>query len=102
MSESSDTLNQLKQSLESLDFALKSGRMGTWDINLETNKVTCSPEMLELWGIKPEEFTGERSLLQAKINPSDIDHMRVLQNNAIDNAGIYELEYRIYPSPGVE
>lgn len=96
------TLHQLKQSLDSLDFALKSGRMGTWDVNLETNTITCSPKMLKLWGIKPEEFNGDRDLLQSKVHPADVDNMQTLLSQAIKNGSVYELEYRIHPSPGVE
>lgn len=92
---------QLKQSRDSLAFALQSGRMGTWDINLETDTVSCSPEMLALWNISPSEFQGHRPVLQAKVHPDDLQTMTKAINTAIQNDQIYEFEYRIIPSPGV-
>jgi signal transduction histidine kinase len=94
--------DQLRQSRESLLFALESGRMGTWDIDLATGAITCSELMLALWGISPGTFRGERAQLQGKVHPDDIDEMRSAIDDAIRNRGTYELEYRILPSPGVE
>lgn len=92
---------RLKQSRESLDFALQSANMSTWDIDLTNNTVSCSPEMLKLWGITPQEFTGHRSILQTKVHPEDREKMSTAINQAIQNHDIYELEYRIIPSPGI-
>ncbi len=98
----SDVEHQLKQSRESLEFALQSGRMGTWDINLETRTVQCSKEMLELWGVSADEFNGQRSVLQSKVHPDDVQMMNAAIDAAIHSDQIYELEYRILPSPGVQ
>lgn len=87
---------------ESLDFALQSGRMGTWDIDLKTGKINCSKVHLDLWGVHPDEFTHERSQLQKKVHPEDLQEMRSLIDYAIENRSIYEFEYRIHPVPGVE
>jgi PAS domain S-box-containing protein len=92
---------QLKQSQESLEFALQSGRMGTWDIDLESSTITCSHEMLELWGVEGE-FNGDRSTLQKKVHPDDVEMMKKTIDKAIEQNTIYELEYRIIPSPGIE
>jgi len=100
MSYSHDPFIQLKHSQESLEFALQSGRMGTWDIHLETNIVSCSKEMLNLWGVPAESFKCQRSMLQSKVHPEDIDMMNFAINHAIKNGTIYELEYRIIPTPG--
>jgi two-component system sensor histidine kinase VicK len=93
---------QLRQSQESLEFALQSAQMGTWDINLGSKTISCSKEMLDLWGVSPKEFCEERSILQSKVHSADIQKMNTAINSAINNRTIYELEYRIMPSPGVE
>lgn len=93
---------ELKHSQESLKFALQSGRMGTWDINLVTKKLSCSQEMLDLWGMAAAEFNGERSIFQDKVHPDDLEHMRAMIDEAILNNSVYELEYRIHPRPGEE
>lgn len=94
-----DINDQLRQSEESLAFALESGKMGTWDIDLKSNLVRCSPEMLRLWGYRPEEFNGDRALLQKKVHPEDLPRMVEAINVSIKKQSIYELEYRIYPTP---
>ncbi len=101
-SKSSRIAAQLQQSRERLDFALQSGRMGTWDLDLSTRTVSCSPEMLALWGVSPEEFQGQRTALQSKVHPDDLPRMNEAIEAAIQSSQIYELEYRITPSPGVE
>lgn len=85
---------------ESLAFALQSGRMGTWDINLETNTVQCSEEMLSLWGLTASEFHGDRSVLQKRVHPDDLPVMIAAINDAIEKRTTYELEYRIFPFHG--
>lgn len=97
-----ETELQLKLSRESLEFALESGGMGTWEINLQNDTVICSKEMLDLWNIRPEEFNGLRSQLQEKVHPADVTRMQTAIETAIRTKSIYEFEYRIYPSPGIE
>ncbi|WPU64334.1 sensor histidine kinase [Peredibacter starrii] len=92
----------MKQSQKNLDFALQSGRMGTWEIDLVTNVVKCSNEMLYLWGVNSNEFDGDRSILQSRVHPDDLEKMRAAIDKAIANEVIYEMEYRIFPFPGLE
>lgn len=87
----------LMEGQKSLEFALESGRMGTWDINLKDNTVNCSPEMLKLWNIT--NFDGKRSTLQNKVHPEDVVLMRNAIKSAVDSGSIYEHEYRIIPAP---
>ena len=93
---------ELEQSRESLNFALKSAGMGTWDIDLVNDTVQCSKEMLDLWEVGPEEFNGQRSILQSKVHPDDVENMRKAIDTAIQNRSIYELEYRILLSNQVQ
>lgn len=90
----------LRTNLENLEFALQSGKMGTWDIDLETGKVSCSAEMLELWGVTQKEVEYDRSILQEKVHPEDVDRMREAIDLAIKHGHVYELQYRIVPRPG--
>lgn len=101
MDDTRELEQQLRQSRESLDFALKSGRMGTWDIDLKKRVVICSQEMLDLWGVDAKTFTGERSILQSKVHPDDKQIMIDAIDEAIRTHSIYELEYRIFPQPGM-
>lgn len=91
-----------RQGQESLNFALQSGKMGTWEIDLKNNSLNCSAEMLELWNVTTSEFFDQRSILQEKVHPQDLDHMKSSIGFAIKNESVYELEYRILPRPGEE
>jgi len=88
------------QNNESLEFALESGRMATWEFDLKTNEISCSKRMLELWGIEPHEFKNHRSIFQNKVHPDDLARMKAKIDEAIKNQSIYELEYRIIPRSG--
>lgn len=96
-----DAFFKLQQSQERLAFALQSARMGTWDIDLAQGIVNCSPEMLQLWGVDPTTFNGDRHFLQSKVHPDDLQPMQKAIDQAIANESIYEMSYRIFPSPGV-
>ena len=75
--------------------------IGTWEIDLKQDTITCSRGMLELWGIEPEELKGNRQALQAKVHPDDLEGMKLAIDIAIIECSIYELEFRIIPEPGV-
>jgi PAS domain S-box-containing protein len=94
--------SELERSQDSLIFALESARMGTWEIDLRNNRVYCSATMLSLWGVDPKDFHGDRSILQSKVHPDDLDEMIKAITFAIENRSIYELEYRICPTAGEE
>lgn len=94
------TDKQIKFVHENLEFALQSGRMGTWDIHLEDGSISCSQEMLDLWGVTAHDYANRRSILQSKVHPEDLALMNAAINNAIEGNGIYELAYRLVPKPG--
>jgi PAS domain S-box-containing protein len=93
---------QNKELENSLAFALESVKLGTWDIDLENDTVRCSQEMLSLWEIDPKTFNGNRNLLQEKVHREDREVMVYAINDAIEKRAIYEIEYRIFPRPGME
>lgn len=90
----------IRPSQENIEFALQSVLMGFWEVDIENNTVNCSREMLDLWAITPEDFTGNRTQLQAKVNEHDRILMVIEIEEAIKNDSIYDMEYRIHPVPG--
>lgn len=100
MSDSSQPFIQIMHTQESVEFALESVRLGTWEVDLATDKIMCSLEMLKMWGIHPEDFHGERSLLQVKVHDEDRIKMIKEIEEAIEKDSVYDLEYRIHPTPG--
>ncbi len=95
-------IHELVLSEETLAFALNSAKMGTWEVDLQTDEVTASPGMLELWNVGANEYQRKRDVLQSKVHPADIEVMRATMDLAIQTGQVFDLEYRIRPSPGEE
>lgn len=93
---------KLKKNHEHLVFTLQSASMGTWEVDLKTNKLTISPEMMAIWNISEQEFNGNREVFQSKVHPEDLNRMKAAIAFAIKNDTVYELQYRIFPTPDVE
>jgi hypothetical protein len=58
--------------------------------------------MLDLWNVRAADMNGDQKLLHDKINPEDLPLMKEAINLAIKTRGIFQFEYRLYPSPGQE
>lgn len=65
-----------------LHLALKAGRVGVWEHDFRTGKVTWSDTYEALWGLKPGEFSGRLTDVLGRIHPDDrtwcISHIETL------------------------
>lgn len=84
---------------EKIRLALKAGRMGTFEIDLDTGRVDCSPERLEIFGVDPGSFDGRLETLDRLIHPDDLARVRQRRDNAL-TSGSYESEFRILRPDG--
>lgn len=94
--------NEFNLSPECVKFALESVGMGTWDIDLATNTVQCSPEMLFIWEIDPADFKGDRKVLQERVHSDDLEGMKTAIDKAVQEKSIYDLEYRLNLPSGLK
>src|SRR4028119_1302533 len=87
----------LRESEERLRLALTAAQMVVWDMDLQSNRVVCSGNALDVWGF--HEGTGEEFV--ALIHPDD--RQQVLQATAGAMAGEqpYAPEYRVISPDGV-
>jgi PAS domain S-box-containing protein len=80
-----------------LQNAVELADLGTWDIDLKTNKVTYSKQIAEWWGMSGEVAELERFL--AGMHPDDREKTTQLIKDAVENTGTYEAEFRlVYPN----
>ena len=86
---------QLQASAERLHMALEAGRMGTWEWDLETNKVTWSPNLEEIHGIPAGTFPGTLEAYQNDIHPDDRDRVFRALRAAVEGGQPYLVEYRL-------
>ena len=88
----------LRESEERLRLALKAGQTVVWDMDLTTNRVVCSANALEVWGL--QEGTGEDFF--ALIHPADRQGMiQAAQRAVTGEEHSYAQEYRVISPDGV-
>ena len=84
----------LRASESRLKFALKAGRMGTWDLDLATLELTSSDTCKANYGRQPDEpFTYED--LAAAVLPDDRPMWQKVVQDAAARGADFEVEYRV-------
>ncbi len=82
---------QLRASEERLRLALAAGRMNVWDWDLATNRVECSDNAREFWGID----VGQAEDFIAVVSPEDQPRLADAAAAAQSTGGDYAAEYRL-------
>lgn len=83
----------LHESQTYLKLALEAATMGVWSWELETGSAYWSPECYQIFGAKDVINTVDD--VSNFINPEDVERVLQARKKAIDECGIYEVEYRI-------
>jgi PAS domain S-box-containing protein len=92
---------ELQLSEESLRLTLESARIGTWDWDLSTGELTCSPRCLEMFGIPRETPMTYERFLEA-LHPDDRERIDRAVKDALANKETYESEMRaVWPDGSV-
>jgi PAS domain S-box-containing protein len=80
---------------ERLRLALEAGRMGTWEWDIRTQRVSWSPGLEAIHGLGPGTFPGTFEAFQSDIHPED--RARVLDSirRALDEGADHRVEYRL-------
>jgi PAS domain S-box-containing protein len=92
-------LTHRRQAEERLKFALDSGRLGSWELDVATRAYEASDMCKANYGRRPDETFGFSDLV-ASVHPDD----RPLMTNAIETAirdgSNYDIEYRVVTPAG--
>ncbi|MFB8791707.1 MAG: PAS domain S-box protein [Potamolinea sp.] len=86
----------LKASEERLRIALEAARMGTWDWNLLTNKVSWCANQEALFGMEIGSFDGNFQSFFASLHPEDHDRVLLGAKRTIEEGTDYDCEFRIF------
>ncbi len=90
---------ELRESEEWLRLALSASRMGTWNWNIQTGKISWSDNLEALFGLEPGEFDGSFQMFVARVHPDDRDRVLAAIDHAIATGEDYEIEFRVvYPN----
>jgi PAS domain S-box-containing protein len=99
MAEVAGRLRAQQESEERLRFATTAGRLGIWELDLQTDRLTASTLCREHFGRDPAlPFTTEQ--WHAATHPGDRDRVRQELDRSVASAGGYDMEYRVLRPDG--
>lgn len=75
MMRASEALVSLARSETALSNAQKIAHLGNWDWDINTNRMACSKEALNVLGVAEADFNGQRLDFFKTVHPSDIPHL---------------------------
>jgi two-component system cell cycle sensor histidine kinase/response regulator CckA len=85
----------LRKSQASLARAQQIAHLGSWEFELETNKVAWSDETHRIFGRKPDEFPGTFQDFLTQVHPADLDMVRQNVAQSLAKGVAYSHDYRI-------
>jgi PAS domain S-box-containing protein len=88
-----------RESRERLEVALEAGRMGTWDWDARTDRVSWSPQLERIHGLPPGTFAGTLEAYFAEVHPDDRERVRATIAASLEQ-GEHHVEYRIVRPDG--
>lgn len=76
-------------------------RLGSWEWDIPTNRMTCSAGLFEIYGIDPEEFSGVYEPGNSKLtHPDDRELVEREMREAVERGTPVDFEYRIIRGDG--
>lgn len=85
---------------ERVTLATQSGEIGVWEWDLADNRVSWTPEMLELYGLPQSESVALLENWKDLLHPDDRQRSEVKLEEALTGGGDYEDEFRIVQPDG--
>jgi PAS domain S-box-containing protein len=89
-----------RRSEKRLRFALEAAHMGTWDWDLETNRVRWSDNLERIHGLPPGTFDGTIASYEREIHPADRERVLASARRALEEGVAHDVEYRIVAPDG--
>ena len=86
---------KLRRSEWSLLEAQRLGHSGSWSLDVASGTVTCSPEMLQAFGAKPDDDYLKPDFFFNRIHPEDQKRVRELFERCVTEKTDYEANYRL-------
>jgi PAS domain S-box-containing protein len=94
---------QLRKSQSQLAQAQQIARMGSWEWDLATDKVTWSEEMLRLYGRKPEDSsTSMQTCLEQRVHPVDRPRVKNIMEESLRTRQPFVCDHRAVLPDGTE
>ncbi|MCS3698653.1 PAS domain S-box protein [Salinibacter ruber] len=99
---------ELRRSQERLQMATEAGNVGTWNWDLETDRVVFNDQWAEMLGYSREELDFQFSTWEALVHPEDLPralqmletYLQMLETYIEGDAGTYDPEIRMRTKSG--
>ncbi|NEQ20991.1 MAG: response regulator, partial [Microcoleus sp. SIO2G3] len=105
--QASQAMRELRQqteraqwSEECLRLALEAAKMGTWDWDVSSGKVTFSATTESNFGLAPNSFGGTHQSFLRNVYPEDRELVIQSLRSTLEEGANYDLEYRVVWSDG--
>lgn len=92
-------IHRLRETQDHLNLVLESAQMGTWHVDLKTNRVTSSPGLAAILGI-PEQAENIFELIDELMHPDDREEVNRVWHDSVARHVPYSHEYRIIRPDG--
>ena len=91
---------ELRESKESLEEAQRIAHIGSWQWDMEANKVKWSAEMFRIFDIDPETYDGSPDTILRILHPEDVALFTNSMSNNLEDGSSPLLEYRVIHRDG--
>jgi PAS domain S-box-containing protein len=92
----------LRESEAFLRMSQRIGKVGSWEWNLETNRVKWSDEMSRIHGLEPDAFDGTLETAASFFHPGDLPQFQEGARRLLEQGEFSPMEYRIRRRDGSE
>jgi len=92
---SKQTMDVLQHSRKNLAEAQRIGRMGSWELDLDSGLLAWSEEIFHIFEIDPERFGASYESFLALIHPEDRDRVNDAYTESLKLHTFYEIEHRL-------
>jgi PAS domain S-box-containing protein len=90
----------LRESEQRLEFALNAGRLGTWELDLATDRVIVSDIGRANFGLGPSDVVETHEDLLRQVHPDDFERRARAVSEAIETGSPLDIEYRTVRTGG--
>ena len=91
---------ELRQAQCKLLQAQRLCRIGHWQLDLSTHKVSWSDELYELYGLTPGDFDGDNNTFMRMMHPDDVGEYMRRRESALKDQVELDIEFRIITPQG--
>ncbi len=95
-------LQRLRENEKLLMDAQRIADLGSWEMDLVTGQLRWCQNTLRIFGLQPEQFSGQFIELVDRIHPQDRKKLAKCLEAADQRGGLFEVEYRILRMDGTE